>query len=314
MNYSSISGDKLESAVSKKGFRQSEASESETVYSRKKKRDQSFTSISRFEGDDTSAVIFQTTSTEEFENLKQDLTRQGFKKILSDDKTDLRYQFGNTVVKTQIETGEQDTIYHVFIQRKKLPALHELIYAEDLLQLNSHEYISFVFGPANVKQDVFYFSETETNTCTVIYPNTNSQVIVVWEDQKNLRNISFMLIGGSLKESEGNSYKQIEHNKWHSRQGVFLGMSLNDLVRINGENINLFGFETDQPGFITINNRGRIDFDRVGIQFNCLDCHEDRFYTSSGILNSGNLIRSSSRAYIKKLIILPPPGVAAANE
>ncbi|MFN2439233.1 MAG: hypothetical protein ABR503_08530, partial [Chitinophagaceae bacterium] len=81
-----------------------------------------------------------------------------------------------------------------------------------------------VFGAANVKKDVFYYSATETNKCSIVFPNTNREVVFIWNDESNYRNTAFLVIGGNSKTNiSANFNQQIEQNAWHSKQGVYSG-------------------------------------------------------------------------------------------
>ncbi|HVE60363.1 MAG TPA: hypothetical protein VNA26_00995, partial [Chitinophagaceae bacterium] len=157
-----------------------------------------------------------------------------------------------------------------------------------------------------VKKDLFYFSETEVNKCSVIFPNSSMQVIVVWKDEINLQTISFIIIGGQLKDGPENmTYKDTKYNEWRSASGVFAGMSLRQLTELNGNAINFYGWETDQSGLVSKENTGKINFNKIGIQLNCLDCSEDKFYTNNGLISSSRILKENSRVFVSTIIILP---------
>lgn len=157
-----------------------------------------------------------------------------------------------------------------------------------------------------MKRDLFYFSEKEVAHCSVLYPNTSMQVIFIWKDEENLRDLAFLLIGGQLQVQSSISYhKQVEQNVWQSRQGIYSGMSLRELQRLNGKSINIWGWQSDQPGMVAENNTGAINFKEVSLVMNCLDCNEDAFYSNNELLNSDNVLREGRRVYIASIIMLP---------
>ena len=53
-------------------------------------------------------------------------------------------------------------------------------------------------------------------------------------------------------------------------------------------------------------NTGKIDFKKVGIVLNCLDCNEDKFYSEKDILNSADVLSENRRVYVSTIIVLPP--------
>src|SRR2546423_2643720 len=123
----------------------------------------------RFNPNEEELIAFQTDSSEEVRNLKEELISDGF--VIYTDKKgreqpDL-FQKNNTVVQFTAKTDDSVTVYTCYIQRKKLPKAKDILYAEDLLQLTSHEYLSEVYGAANVRKDIFFLSENKTAPCTV---------------------------------------------------------------------------------------------------------------------------------------------------
>ena len=82
--------------------------------------------------------------------------------------------------------------------------MREIVFAEDLLTLDSHEFLVAAFGKGNVKEDWFYFTAENRKKCSVIFPNTSRQAIFIWEDEDNRREISFILIGEQMGNEKGN--------------------------------------------------------------------------------------------------------------
>ena len=265
--------------------------------------------VGRYDKNDTAAIFYQTNSKIEFDLLKLDLKEDGFEHEPVDSASGQLpafYQRGNiTIFPVVHKEGEKD-IYGFTIERKQLPKGNEILYAEDLLQLTSHQYLVSVFGASNVKKDLFYFSDKEVNKCSVLFPNTSLQVIFIWKDAVNNMDISYLMIGGELRSKSSQAFeKAIEMNKWRSRQGVYLGMSLRELEKLNTGPIKFYGWETGQPGIISPKNSGSIDFGKLGVQLNCLDCNEDKYYSDSELINSSYVIQQNGRVYVSTLIIMP---------
>jgi hypothetical protein len=216
------------------------------------------------------------------------------------------YQKANVSIFPSVKKEGDKTVYGFIVEKKELPKARDVVFAEDLLQFSSHEYLVAAYGAANVKGDVFYFSEKELNKCSVLYPNTNMQVIFIWEDEINLRGISFILVGGQLRAQSSIGYhKQIELNAWQSKQGIHAGMSLKELQTMNGEQLKFYGWDTDQPGVLLNKNAGSLNFKKLGLVLNCLDCNEDKYYSKSGILGSEDMLKENRRIYVSTMVILP---------
>jgi hypothetical protein len=265
--------------------------------------------VGRYDKSDTAAIFFQTNSRFEFDELKTDLQEDGFEPEAVDTSVGQQptfYQRGDILIYPVAKKEEDKTIYGFTIERKLLPKGNEILYAEDLLRLNSHQYIASVFGSNHVKKDVFYFSEKEINKCSVLFPNTSLQVIFIWKDGKNNRDIAYIMIGGELRSKSSEGFeKAIEMNKWRSKQGIYLGMSLRELEKLNENPVKFFGWESDQPGIVYPKNQGKLDFQNLGVQLNCLDCNEDKYYSKTNLLTSTDVIQQNGRVYISTLILMP---------
>ncbi len=120
--------------------------------------------LGRYDKSDTSTLFFQTNSLLEFNELKKNLEEDGFVHAPYDSsKTPFPkfYQRANVTIYPSLTKVEDKTVYGFKVDLKILPNGDEIRYAEDLLQLGSHEYLSAVYGSSHVQKDRFYFSETE---------------------------------------------------------------------------------------------------------------------------------------------------------
>jgi hypothetical protein len=82
-------------------------------------------------------------------------------------------------------------------------------------------------------------------------------------------------------------------------------MPLSDLIKVNNNHINIYGWQTEYPGFVANDNKGNLDFKEIGIELDCLDCREDKYYTETGKINSATLLGDKKRIYVSKLILIP---------
>ena len=300
---------KFDSYVARKGYKSlsfvSNDSLAYSYYDRKAKEVHPDDFILKSTTDERAIITYQTTSLADFNSLQEELKKEGFH-FVEGSGEHMLYQKGNITIKPVKKTEGGKTCYCFIVEKKALPKSRDVVFAEDFLQITSHEYLVYVYGEENVRKDNFYFSETEVNKCSVLFPNTNMQVIFIWADEINNRNISFLLVGGQLRaESSLTYHKQIEQNAWQSKQGIQTGMTLKELHKINEEDINIHGWETEQPGVIVGNNKGAINFKNIGVILNCLDCNEDSYYSKEGIIQASQLIKEGRRVYVSTIIILP---------
>jgi hypothetical protein len=311
--FTNIPTSKFSNYISRKGYKLQPDDSDETMFLsayHKTSKDKTIEKlVGRYDKNDTAAIFYLTNSKTEFEQLKMDLEEDGFEHEPVDNaNSELPsfYQRGNISIFPVIKKENEETSYGFTIERKKLPQANEILYAEDLLQLTSHQYLASVFGASNVKKDVFYFSEKEINKCSVLFPNTSLQVIFIWKDAVNNKDIAYIMIGGELRSKSSEGFeKAIDMNKWRSNQGIYLGMSLRELEKFNNGSIKFFGWETDQPGIVYPRNEGNINFRKIGVQLNCLDCNEDSYYSASELMNSTDVIQQNGRVYVSTLVLMP---------
>lgn len=311
--FTNIPTNKFSAYITRKGYKLYpdfvEASNFQTAFHKVSKDKTIEKLVGRYDKRDTAAIFYQTNSKIEFDELKINLEEDGFEHEPIDSlikPIPAFYQRGNITIFPVVKKEGEKATYGFTIERKQLPKGNEILFAEDLLQLTSHQYLTSVFGASHVKKDVFYFSEKEINKCSVLFPNTSLQVIFIWKDAVNNKDIAYLMIGGELRSKSSEAFeKAIEMNKWRSKQGVYLGMSLRELEKLNNGPIKFFGWESGQPGIVHPQNIGSINFRKLGVQLNCLDCNEDKYYSNNQLISSTDVLQQYARVYISTLVIMP---------
>jgi hypothetical protein len=80
-------------------------------------------------------------------------------------------------------------------------------------------------------------------------------------------------------------------------------MSLNDLISLNNNHLDLYAWQTENPGYVVPGVEGKLNFKQLGLQLKCIDCNSRD--TKNNILNTRHLISETRRVYIDKMIFLP---------
>jgi len=256
--------------------------------------------------DEERNCIYETSSPVEFTALRSSILSAGYA-CPGDDSAILKsrvYQREVITIETYSRLVDSTQIYSLKASKKTLPKRKELFFAEDLLWLDSHEYLVSMFGKTAVKEDLYFFSEQDSTNCSVIFPNTEREAIFVWKDDENKRGISFIIAGGSLHQTEGSTTKAQAFNAWRSRQGIYCGMSLRELETLNGDLVQFFNWNTESAGFPTPKNNGNIDFGEVSFRLRCMNCSFIKV-SQSAILNSQTAIEEMQKVFVTSLIILP---------
>lgn len=297
---------KIDNQLSKKGFKRSgyiPGDEKAVLSFMRMKKDGS--DIQYYWIDVNRKYVYETSSQEEFTTLKNEIKAAGFFTPSTDTSSQsLVYQKKVITIETMTRTIEGVQYYVIKASKKELPQKKAVLFAEDLLILDSHQYLAEMFGKENVKADVFYYSENDTARCSVIFPNSNKEVIVLWKDQVNLRYIDMLIIGGSLKPTNEIATNAVSFNTWRSIQGPYCGMSLKELVVLNKEPIKFYNWHTESSGYLAARNKGNIDFKSLGLVLSCMNCQFVKV-SDEEIINSDAALAEQQKVFVTTLVILP---------
>jgi len=185
----------------------------------------------------------------------------------------LYFQKDNLVIKGTNQQEEGKNSYSFLLEKKQLPDPDDIYFADDLLKFTSHEFLAAFFGRNNVKKDVYYFTEKQLKQCSVLFPNTDRQAIFIWSDEKNLCNLSYILISGMAGSITTSNFNGgINQNKWTLKNGIHSGMTLQELLDINKADFQFFGRKSDFLYMIPPDNTGAVDFRKTGLTLDCFNC------------------------------------------
>lgn len=320
LGYTEYSVTKFDAHIAKKSFKRDyfspkESSTSYTYFQTKKSKGKQATKAISYQAvKDRTFIGYQTSVTEESNTIKEQMRKAGFHHYAGKQpptEKPLLFQKDNFTIITSIEIKDSTTLYTFWVERKQLPSAREAVFAEDLAHFSSHEYLVTAFGERNVVKDVFYYSEKETNKCSVLFPRTNREVIFIWDDEENYRTIDFMMVGtGLMTKKSADMTHSIEHNTWRSRQGIYSGMSLQELQDLNGSDLSFYSWHLDQAGMLAPRNSGQIDFKKIGVVLNCLNCY-DRSLKAVNIVKSSEQLAEQRKIYVSTMIIIPEKEEAA---
>ena len=181
----------------------------------------------------------------------------------------------------------------------------EINFAEDLFVFNSHEYLKYYFGEENVKKDIYYLSEKKIGKCSIIFPNTNRQVVFLWGDEVNNNNLSKIYIGGQLMAESSITYDQnVAENIWQLKSGIRQGMSLYQLRKLNDAAFDFNGGNSAYTGMVATANSGKLDFKKESVVLGCMNCNDAAFYKKT-IVNSDEAIQDERILFVHTIILDP---------
>ena len=297
---------KLENHLQKKGFKKTGAFSAEDVFTKVRKEKsgiitQLFQIVPVESGYD---LLYKTTSQQEYAELEKELLSAGYyRSSLSKTNQPSLFQKKQFLLKCYSEEIDSALFYVISANKKTIPKPKDIVFAEDLLQLDSHEYLTEAFGQSNVKRDIFPLSLTESRKCTIIFPNTSRQAIFLWNDEENLRGISLVIIGDQLNADKHTN--AIMLSDWRSNQGIYCGMSLKEMEMLNKEPISFYNWRTETAGFLAPQNKGAIDFTKIKPVLNCMNCNFLDVDAGVDIIQSDYSIDENQKVYVANFVVLP---------
>jgi len=263
--------------------------------------------IETYKTKNTFSFALITSSEKEFRENFTSLKQSGFFCGNENDSTATSYLFQqkNVSVLATIERSA-DTLYTFTFLQTELPPPEKITYAEDLLMFKSHEQFVSVFGEKNVIKDVYYFMDQKTSKCSVLFPKTNRQAVIIWNDEINLCDPEYLLVGGNLSNSGSENFDGlIAENSWNSKDGIYFGMNLSALVKLNGNEFKVYGKDSKFPLMVVPENTGTLNFKKTRIVFSCLNPNILSLQ-SNAMISTSDILNETSGLYVSMIMFLPP--------
>ena len=230
-------------------------------------------------------------------------------KYFYDDQKDVHkessmlFQKGN--ISILATSGMQDSIMQYTFKLKVKTIPSAVMYAEDLLQFDSHEFLSSFFGAQNVKKDMYYFSEKELKKCSVLFSGTPRQAVFVWGDEDNLNKLSYILISNVLHTKGAEKNNPLSgNNEWKFQNGIHAGMAIRDLLKINEMDFDIYGNQSELAFMAKPTENGKIDFSKTAVMFTCSDCFDDKIFRQK-IVSALDVAKANLPMRINDVIIYP---------
>lgn len=220
-----------------------------------------------------------TGSRPDFLRTFSDLQSAGFFCTVELGSSPALFQREDVTIYSDQKITATDTAYTFNLEKKSLPDLRSIRFADDLLSFESQQELVAVFGGDNVMSDAFYFSEKELLKCSVIFPGTRRQAIFVWADQENLRQLSHVIVGDNVNTSATANYQGvIGQNAWQTTQGISPGMSLRELLSLNRRDFFFYGINSGLDLMVVPETSGALDFVKTKVVLACLNPGGSRLF------------------------------------
>ncbi|HEY5407438.1 MAG TPA: hypothetical protein VIJ92_10125 [Ginsengibacter sp.] len=250
--------------------------------------------------------VFHTLDLDDYENGERRLIKSDFiydKKRNIDKDSLILFQKRNISVLASIEVEDSIAKYTFKLKQRKIP--DSVLYAEDLLQFDSNEFLVSYFGEKNVTNDLYYFSEKELKKCSVLFKGTLYQAAFVWGDENNLDNLSYVIVSNLLPTKDGKQNSIVnENNAWKFQNGIHHGMPLRDVLRLNEMDFDIYGNKSDFAFMVNPVNKGKLNFKKTALMFNCRDCSDASIFDQADI-SALDIVKAKLPMRVFDIIIYP---------
>lgn len=305
IDFSVDKSDKFINHIQRKGYTRdynNKESRNLFLYEREEKGKTVRRAINFSTGMNAEQILYRTSCETERMELDKQMAKAGFITYSRPSTPEALYQKDQYLLTRVTEEIDSMKMHTYSLVKQSLPKATDIVFAEDLQQLGSHENLVYLFGEQNVVKEIFNYSETEKANCSVLFPGTPREAIFIWSDQVHFRDVELLVFGGSL-ESMTTRYLRLPHNQWRSRQGIYAGMTLKDLEHQNGGPVSFYGWSSEMPGTLLPSNSGNINFKKLGLVLNCLNCEQSET-RKMPVVNSSRET-DDRRIYVTTIIVVP---------
>lgn len=227
----------------------------------------------------------QTPAPEEYLRGKQRLVKTGFFYDTLKDVTkesSILFQKANISIQAMSEVHDSTTSYSFRLTEKSIPS--SLMFAEDLLQFDSHQFLVSFFGERNVKKDIYYLSETAFKKCSVLFSGTQRQAVFVWDNEIYLNDLAYIMLTNKLPTEGAKDNDPISgNNEWQLKNGMYPGMALKDLLKINEMDFDIYGNKSEMSFLVKPNVYGKIDFTKTAVMLSCHQCFDNKIFNQKEV-------------------------------
>ncbi len=141
-------------------------------------------------------------------------------------------------------------------------SLASLPYLENVLALQSETDLIRKYGQASVTYDTIWGYEGYFTMGTYLITDKNSRIEILWTDSAARKGI----ISATLVSTADYYSEKLEPGNWKSSTGVFLGMSVYELEKLNGRPFKFSGFGWDYGGGVMSWEGGTLDGKGIAVQ------------------------------------------------
>jgi|GEM_PF-2899467 len=129
-------------------------------------------------------------------------------------------------------------------------------YIEDFREFEDHQSLVKFFGEDNVKKSFLWKEEgTVKFPVSTIFPESSHPLKVFWQpEQDDYKKIKYVELEKLIINDEDYSLRIADDNYWKCKNGLQLGMTIEELEKLNGGGFKFYGLDWDYGGTVITDN------------------------------------------------------------
>lgn len=147
--------------------------------------------------------------------------------------------------------------------KSKMQPTADRFIIEDLAEIASVDKINEIYPDARMEAGTGLFDEgTVERSYNILYPGTENEVLLTWKDRDRTR-LHHVRVG--------------KKGQWKTQEGIQIGTTYEELLRLNGGPIQFYGFGWDYGGAVDWNG-GKLADSNIRIFLAPVNEPSNRFY------------------------------------
>jgi hypothetical protein len=161
-----------------------------------------------------------------------------------------------------------------------------------ITKTTNFEALQKLYGIKNIKDERICGPECiDSIDVTILYPDTKNEAIIYWRDGAYHKEIGMIRC---YSDSAG----------YHTSTGIQIGSGITDLLKLNGQKINFYGFGWDYGGGIISYNNGKLEKSPIGFELDAQSEVDNNLYGDTELTTDMPLVRKAIDKIKVRLIYL----------
>ncbi len=161
-----------------------------------------------------------------------------------------------------------------------------------ITKTTNFEALQKLYGIKNIKDERICGPECiDSIEVTILYPDAKNEAIIYWRDSAYHKEIGMIRC---YSDSAG----------YHTSTGIQIGSGITDLLKLNGQKINFYGFGWDYGGGIISYNNGKLEKSPIGFELDAQTEIDNNLYGDTELSTDMPLVKKAIDKIKVRLIYL----------